>query len=511
MRIWRTAPHFITTLLLLFSFVGSICGLVLDSMYMARKSLLPVARTASTLSATALASTVPPEIVSPDSAAPNVAAVQGAAKAAARAKRKKLLGFAKAVDRGHPNVVTYTPATKTVPADGGSGGGVDRSCTTTTFRAESGLPDRTRRFTVLGIESSCDDTGAAVVRSDGVILGEALAKQDEIHERWGGVVPGLARDAHVAAMDRVIDQALTRAGLSSVAQVDAIAVTVGPGLEICLRVGCETAVQLARQHGKPFVGVHHLEAHILMARLPYDNNNNNTNNHVHDTIKLPATPDGHELVRTVDFPFLALLVSGGHCQLLQCYGIGQYQILGGTLDDSLGEAFDKTARLLGLPVGGGGGPALERLAAQGNRRAIALTVPMQSRKDCDFSYAGLKTNVRRAGEKLVRERNLERLADNANATTTTAVMESVADLPEADKADLAASFQYVAIQHVEQRLQRVMTMLEESSDIRTLAVVGGVAANQELRSRLELVCANRRPQPWQMLVPPPRLCTDQGA
>ncbi|CAM9762306.1 unnamed protein product [Heterosigma akashiwo] len=158
--------------------------------------------------------------------------------------------------------------------------------------ALSGLPDLSRPFTVLGIETSCDDTGAAVVRSDGRILGEALASQAKIHAEWGGVVPGLAMKSHQQEIDRVVAAALARAGLASAAEVDAVAVTAGPGLEICLRVGCEAAKALALEHGKPFVAVHHLEAH---------------------------SPGGG---RGVPFPFLALLTSGGHLQLLLCEDVG---------------------------------------------------------------------------------------------------------------------------------------------------------------------------------------------
>lgn len=367
-------------------------------------------------------------------------------KALAKAKRTQFIGMAKAVDRGQYGVI-YQP------------GGEDGR----TFKAVSGLPDITKPFTVLGIESSCDDTGVAIVRSDGVILGEALASQGEIHEKWGGVVPGLARTAHEENLDRVIDLALKNADMS-LKDVDAIGVTVGPGLEICLRVGCNRARELAIQTNKPFVGIHHLEAHILMARL-----------------------EDHDLV----FPFLALLVSGGHCQILKCMGIGQYAIIGGTTDDSLGEAYDKTARLLQLPVGGGGGPAVEALAKKGNSTAISLTVPLQQRKDCDFSFSGLKTNVRRAAETLAAERGLV----------------SIDELDENDRADLAASFQNIAIKHVEQRLDRAIQSVE-SEGITTLALVGGVAANMEIRSRLHTLCQKHE---WNMVVPPPRLCTDQGA
>jgi len=384
-------------------------------------------------------------------------------------KRREFIGKAKAVDFGQwANV--YKP------------GGDDRI----SFTAKSGLPDRSKPFVVLGIESSCDDTGAAVVRSDGVILGESLASQHEIHEAYGGIVPGLAKTAHEEKIDSVISEAISNAGLSSVAEVDAIGVTIGPGLEICLRVGCNKARELAIQYRKPFVGIHHLEAHILMARLPFDSKAEFTEG---------GSNDIHQSKRAIQFPFLALLVSGGHCQLLKCLGIGNYEIIGGTIDDSLGEAFDKTGRLLGLPVGGGGGPAVEALAKEGDPKAIALPIPLQKRKDCDFSYAGLKTAVRMASEKLAKERGLE----------------TVDDLNMKDKADIAASFQNVAIKHIEQRLKRTMDMLEAQDDgIRCLAVVGGVAANKELRSRLEHICEQRE-DPWKMFVPPPRLCTDQGS
>eukprot|EP00554_Chaetoceros_debilis_P016699 CAMPEP_0194114854 /NCGR_PEP_ID=MMETSP0150-20130528/21666_1 /TAXON_ID=122233 /ORGANISM="Chaetoceros debilis, Strain MM31A-1" /LENGTH=548 /DNA_ID=CAMNT_0038805173 /DNA_START=52 /DNA_END=1695 /DNA_ORIENTATION=- len=391
---------------------------------------------------------------------------------ASRDKRREFIGKAKAVDNG---------CWSTLYAPGGEDG--------ISFVAKSGLPDRSTPFTVLGIESSCDDTGAAVVRSDGVILGESLASQHEIHEEFGGIVPGLAKNAHEEKIDSVISEAIANAGMKSVEDVDAIGVTVGPGLEICLRVGCNKARELAMEHKKPFVGIHHLEAHILMARLPFDSSAEFTVG--------GETIDGdhiHESKRAIGFPFLALLVSGGHCQLMKCVGIGQYEIIGGTIDDSLGEAFDKTARLLGLPVGGGGGPAVEKLAKEGNPKGVQLPIPLQKRKDCDFSYAGLKTAVRMKTEKLAAERGV-----------------SVEDLSREDRADVAASFQNVAIKHIEQRLKRTMDMLEEGEDnIRSLAVVGGVAANQELRSRLEAICAERT-DPWRMFVPPPRLCTDQGA
>jgi glycoprotease/Kae1 family metallohydrolase len=203
----------------------------------------------------------------------------------------------------------------------------------------------------------------------------------------------------------------------------------------------------------------------------------------------------NSMTRAMEFPFLALLVSGGHCQIMKAHGIGQYSIIGGTLDDSLGEAFDKTARLLGLPVGGGGGPAIEQLALKGDPNSIPLPIPLQKRKDCDFSYAGLKTAVRLASEKLCTERGVE----------------SVEQLSESDKANIAASFQHTAFRHLEIRLNRAMDIVSQDDEkISTLAVVGGVAANKELRSRLEKLCLDRN-DPWKLCVPPPRLCTDQGA
>ena len=213
-------------------------------------------------------------------------------KKGGKEKRRQFIGMAKAVDRGQFSVV-YAP---------GGESGID-------FQAKSGLPNDLNNFVVLGIESSCDDTGAAIVRNDGTILGEALASQTDIHEEFGGVVPGLAKTAHEENIQNIIDQALHNANMT-LQDIDAIGVTVGPGLEICLRVGCNAARQLAIQHNKPFVAIHHLEAHILMSRR------NNIPN--------------------CQFPFLALLVSGGHCQILKCMGIGNYTILGGTLDDSLG-------------------------------------------------------------------------------------------------------------------------------------------------------------------------------
>ncbi|GMI24784.1 hypothetical protein TrCOL_g8040 [Triparma columacea] len=361
-------------------------------------------------------------------------------------ERRDNIGRAKAVDRGqYNNSYVHTPN-----------------------RPLSGLPPLTSPYTVLGIETSCDDTGVAIVRSDGVILGEALASQVDVHEGYGGVVPGLARQAHEANIQPTIEAALSRAEMSA-EDVDGVAVTVGPGLEICLRVGCEVAKEIAVKHGKPFVAVHHLEAHILMSRLGTGG---------------------------VDFPFLALLVSGGHCQILRCEAVGEYEVIGGTLDDSLGEAYDKVARMLGLPVGGGGGPAVEKLALKGDHTKIKLPIPMQHRKDCDFSFAGLKNAFRMAVSKLKDFREIPQSEE----------------LELQDKADLAASFQHAAVKHLEQRISRAIVGTTTSTSptatpINQLVVVGGCASNQAIRSSLSSVCSSHG---WKMYAPEARLCTDNG-
>jgi N6-L-threonylcarbamoyladenine synthase len=318
-----------------------------------------------------------------------------------------------------------------------------------------------RPYVVLGVESSCDDTAAAVVRSDGTILGEAAVSQDKLTEEWGGVVPHVARDAHAEAIDAVISDALSTAGMSA-GELDAVGVTMGPGLEICLRVGYRAARAVAREHSIPFVAVNHLEAHVLLPR---------------------AIEPG-----ALRFPFLTLLVSGGHCQLLLTRGVADYEVLGGTLDDALGEAFDKTARLLGLEVGGGGGPALEALARDGNAKAIPFPVPMRKRADCNFSYAGLKTSVRTAIAKLGGEEAV--LADRKIC------------------ADIAASFQETAVKHLEDRTRRAMQLCDaNATGAKTLVVAGGVAANAVVRTRLEELCLR---EGWAISVPPVRLCTDNG-
>eukprot|EP00741_Cyanophora_paradoxa_P003604 tig00000093_g3501.t1 len=320
------------------------------------------------------------------------------------------------------------------------------------------------KFTVLGIETSCDDTGAAVITHDRQILGEAIKSQMEIHEQWGGIVPALARDAHAENIDRVISTALERSG-KSIEEIDAIAVTTGPGLSICLKVGVMAAKRLAAEHQKMFISINHMEGHALVARL--------------------TSPE-------VSFPYLAMLISGGHNMLVIAHEVGRYTQLGTTLDDALGEAYDKCARALGLPVGGGGGPALEKLALEGNPLAYRFTLPLQQTKNCDFSYAGLKTAARLAVER----------AGDISAPSAHGGSGTVA-------ADIAASFQKVATQHLEERTRRAVEWARTvEPGIRHLVASGGVASNQYIRARLGAVAEEAG---LTLVCPPPRLCTDNGA
>lgn len=304
------------------------------------------------------------------------------------------------------------------------------------------------------------------VTTDGRILGEALSSQADLLKQWGGVVPKLAQDAHAQAIDRVVAEALSNAGVQE-GDLSAVAVTIGPGLSMCLRVGVSKAREIARVHRLPMVGVHHMEAHALVARL---------------------TEEG------VEFPFVVLLVSGGHNLLLLAQDVGQYTQLGTTVDDAIGEAYDKTARLLGLDLKLGGGPALEKLALEGDSNAYQFSVPMRHRQDCNFSYAGLKNQVRMAIA-----------AKNINAEVP---------LSETDKeerqlrADFAASFQRVAVLHLEDKCRRALKLARTlDPSVQCLVVSGGVASNQVVRSRLNTISEEVGVR---LVCPPPRLCTDNG-
>jgi len=306
---------------------------------------------------------------------------------------------------------------------------------------------------ILGIESSCDETGVALVqiqRQGGPrLLAHALHSQVAMHQAYGGVVPELASRDHIRRVLPLTRQVLAEAG-HSVQDIDVVAYTRGPGLAGALLVGAGVACALAAALAKPVLGVHHLEGHLLSPFLSADP---------------PA------------FPFVALLVSGGHTQLMRVDGVGRYQLLGETIDDAAGEAFDKSAKLLGL--GYPGGPALARLAEQGDAQAFKLPRPLLHSGDLDFSFAGLKTAVLT---------QVQRLGDA---------------LP-ARKADLAASTQ-AAI--VEVLVKKSLAALEQTG-LKRLVVAGGVGANRLLRVQLDAVCAQQRVR---VHYPELHLCTDNGA
>ncbi len=306
---------------------------------------------------------------------------------------------------------------------------------------------------VLGIESSCDETAAAVLAPDGAILAEAVLSQPD-HARFGGVVPEIAARAHLAHLPELIGQVLGRAGLQP-ADLGGVAATAGPGLIGGLIVGAGIGKGIAMAARKPFVAVNHLEAHALTARLP------------------GLVADG------APFPYLLLLVSGGHCQLVDVRGVGDYRRLGGTIDDAVGEAFDKVAKLLGL--GWPGGPALERLAAHGTSTRFPLPRPLFGRPGCDFSFSGLKTAV---------------------ATLVAGYPEGA--LPASDAADIAASFQQAVADVL---ADRVGHALAAAPQLRLLVVAGGVAANQVIRARLAALAAEHGVA---LAAPPLRLCGDNA-
>ena len=306
---------------------------------------------------------------------------------------------------------------------------------------------------VLGIESSCDETGVALVQSNGArvptLLAHALFSQVEMHEAYGGVVPELASRDHIRRVLPLTQQVLTESG-RKLSEVDVVAFTRGPGLAGALLVGAGVACALGAALGKPVLGVHHLEGHLLS---PF----------------LSADPP--------QFPFVALLVSGGHTQLMRVDGVGRYEILGETIDDAAGEAFDKSAKLMGL--GYPGGPALARLAEQGDGAAFKLPRPLLHSGNLDFSFAGLKTAVLTQAKKLGAEL-------------------------EVRKADLAASTQAAIVDVL---VKKSLTALEKTG-LKRLVVAGGVGANRLLREQLNAHCAKRGVR---VHYPELHLCTDNGA
>lgn len=299
---------------------------------------------------------------------------------------------------------------------------------------------------ILGLESSCDESAAALVAGDGRVLSHKLAGQEAAHRPFGGVVPEIAARAHVEALPPLVEAALAEAGVS-LRDVDAVAATAGPGLIGGVMVGLVMAKALAFAAGKPLIAVNHLEGHALSARL---------------------------VDRNLQFPYLLLLVSGGHCQLLRVEGVGAYARLATTIDDAVGEAFDKCAKILGL--GFPGGPAVEAAALAGDPKAVPLPRPLLGSPEPHFSFAGLKSAVARAHDAGVHRRE-----------------------------DIAASFQAAVIDCLRDRTRRAIS---RAGPVKALVVAGGVAANAVVRGALmDLAHAHD----LRFVAPPLWLCTDNAA
>jgi N6-L-threonylcarbamoyladenine synthase len=310
---------------------------------------------------------------------------------------------------------------------------------------------------VLGLETTCDETAAAVVKlrpdGSGEILADEVMSQIAAHAVYGGVVPEIAARAHVEVLDGLIARALEKAGMKA-RELDGVAAAAGPGLIGGVLVGLSAAKGMAIATGKPFVAVNHLEGHALIPRL-----------------------DGR-----LGFPYLLLLASGGHTQILAVEGVGEYVRLGATMDDAIGEAFDKTAKLLGLPYPGG--PAIEERARAGDPERFHLPRPLAGKPNADFSLSGLKTAVRHAAV-------------------------TAAPLKPRDIDDLCASFQAAVVDMIEDRLRMALGLYRRRGQTaKALVLAGGVAANTAIRATLSRF-AQQSGLP--LIAPPPRLCTDNGA
>ena len=319
----------------------------------------------------------------------------------------------------------------------------------------------TETLTLLGLESSCDDTAAAVVRQKPAAQAEVLSSivfgQTELHSAYGGVVPEIAARAHAEKLDICVREALTKANVQ-LQDLDAIAVTAGPGLIGGVMSGVMCAKGLAAATGLPLVGVNHLAGHALTPRL----------------------------TDAIAYPYLMLLVSGGHCQFLITRGPEDFTRLGGTIDDAPGEAFDKTARLLGLPQPGG--PSVQSEALSGDPKRFRFPRPLLDRPDCNLSFSGLKTALLRLRDQIVAEKN---------------------GLTRQDRADLCAGFQAAVADVLAAKTRRALEIyLKESPQVPALAVAGGVAANTTIRTMLESVSSELGVQ---FVAPPLKLCTDNAA
>ena len=307
---------------------------------------------------------------------------------------------------------------------------------------------------VLGLETSCDETAAAIVDDRRQVLADCVLSQTEEHQPFGGVVPEIAARSHLDHLDRLVAEALTKTGLGW-NDIDAIAATCGPGLIGGVMVGATLGKALALATHKPFLAINHLEGHALTPRLTHD----------------------------VPFPYLLLLASGGHAQILAVLGVGQYRRLGTTIDDAMGEAFDKVAKMVGL--GHPGGPQVERAAGQGNAGRFSFPRPLKGRPGCDFSFSGLKNAVRLAVDALPKP------------------------LSHTDVADICAGFQQAVVQSVAERTRNAIALFRQNwPQGHHLVVAGGVAANSALRSMLQELAER---QAMHFVAPPLALCTDNGA
>jgi N6-L-threonylcarbamoyladenine synthase len=312
---------------------------------------------------------------------------------------------------------------------------------------------------ILGLETSCDETAAAVVRRNdggaGKILSNVVLSQIADHAPYGGVVPEIAARVHIKHLDRLVAQAMAEAKLTF-PQLDGVAATAGPGLLGGVIIGLTTAKAIAMAHAKPLLAINHLEGHALTPRL----------------------------LKPCPFPYLLLLISGGHTQFQLVEGVGRYRRLGTTIDDALGEAFDKTAKLLGL--GYPGGPQVEAHAKKGNPLRFDFPRPLKGRKDCNFSFSGLKTAVREAAHKM-------------------------GQLTEQDVADVCASFEAAVAETLQDRLKVAFAMFKEAYPDElepALIVAGGVAANATLKN---IFMVSTAAHGFNLIVPPPSLCTDNAA
>jgi N6-L-threonylcarbamoyladenine synthase len=317
--------------------------------------------------------------------------------------------------------------------------------------------DRDKPLLVLGIETTCDETAASVVerKVDGAgrILSNVVRSQTEEHARFGGVVPEIAARAHVDLLDGIVDRAMKDAGVGY-EQLSGVAAAAGPGLIGGVIVGLTTAKAIAMVHNTPLIAINHLEAHALTPRL----------------------------TTSLAFPYCLFLASGGHTQIVAVAGIGNYVRLGTTVDDAMGEAFDKVAKMLGLPYPGG--PQVERAAVGGDAKRFAFPRPMLGRADANFSLSGLKTAVRNEASRL-------------------------SPLEPRDVSDLCASFQAAVLESTEDRLSVGLKLFQELlGPPRALVAAGGVAANQAIRGALQDVAAKAETT---LIIPPPALCTDNGA